>query len=255
MGLAPADSKIIQIETMINIDSQAQLLASIMAKKLSVGSKYILIHIPYGKTAKVNKEEALKLKKKFEYLGKYFKRKLKVILTETKGPFGNGVGPVLELIDVINILDPKKTGPKKLEKISLFLSSVLLEMGGKVKKGEGLKAARGILESGQAFEKFREIIKAQKGSLNFNKLKPAKYKKDIFSGKSGKVIEIDNKKINNLARIAGCPVDKFSGVYIYKLAGEKIHKKDKLLTVYSESKSRLKEAVDFCKKEKPILIK
>ena len=75
LGIVPADSKIIKIERVLGIDPEAQLLASIMSKKIAMGAKYILIDIPYGKTAKVTKEKALKLKKKFEYLGKYFKKK------------------------------------------------------------------------------------------------------------------------------------------------------------------------------------
>ena len=65
LGMVPADSKIIGIEKELKIDPEAQLLASIISKKLAVGSKYILVDIPYGKTAKVNKQQALKLKLKF----------------------------------------------------------------------------------------------------------------------------------------------------------------------------------------------
>ncbi|MBU2459161.1 MAG: thymidine phosphorylase, partial [Nanoarchaeota archaeon] len=128
IGFVPADSKIIQIEKSLNIDPPSQLIASIMSKKLAAGSKYILIDIPYGKNAKVNKKEALNLKRKFEYLGKYFKRKLKCVLTDGNQPIGNGVGPALELIDVIKILNPKEQGPQDLEKKSLLLSGEILEM-------------------------------------------------------------------------------------------------------------------------------
>jgi len=252
LGIVPADSKIIQVEKILKIDPEAQLLASIMSKKLAMGSKYILIDIPYGKTAKVNKEKALKLKKKFEYLGKYFKRKLKCVLTDGSQPMGNGVGPALELLDVIQVLDQKQKGPMDLEKKSLLLAGELLEMTGKAKKGGGIKLAEKILYSGKAFEKFKQIIKAQDGKIK--KLKLAKFKKDIFSKKSGKISEINNKKINSLARVAGCPIDKFSGLKIYVSVNDKIKKTNKILTIYSESKSRLNQAVKFCKKVKPVII-
>ncbi len=255
LEIAPADSKIIQIEKSLGIDPESQLLASIMAKKLAVGSNYILIHIPYGKTAKVNKKKAEELKKKFEYLGKYFKKKLKVVLTKNNGPVGNGIGPVLEMIDVIKILDPEQKGPKKLEEESLFLASEILEMTGKSKKGKGIKLAKEILYSGKAFEKFKEIIQAQGGSFDLSKLKLAKFHKDIFSEKNGKIIEIDNKKINTLARIAGCPVEKTTGAYLYFNSGDKINKKDKIITIYSESKSRLNQALKYYKSVKPIEIR
>jgi putative thymidine phosphorylase len=253
LGMVPADSKIIKIEKKLKIDPEAQLLASIMAKKISVGSKYILIDLPYGKTAKVSKSKALDLKKKFERLGKHFHKKLECVLTDGSQPIGNGVGPILELIDVIKILDPKQEGPKDLEKKSLFLAGELFEMTGKAKHGEGIKLAEEILSSGKAFKKFQEIIKAQKGKLI--DLKPAKFKKHILSKKSGKILAIDNKKIAALARITGCPADKLSGLYLYYHVNDSIKKGKKLLTIYSESKSRLKEAIKVYNNTKPIKIK
>jgi AMP phosphorylase len=256
LGLVPADSRIIKVEKMLKIDPKAQLLASIFSKKLAMGSnvqsKFILIDIPYGRGAKVSKQHGLELKKDFEKLGKYFKKKVKVVLTNGSQPIGNGIGPVLELIDLIKVFDTKLEGPKDLEEKSLFLAGELLEMSGKAKKKKGYEMARDILYSGKAFEKFKEIIKAQKGKLD--NLNPGKYKKDIFSKKSGKIKLIENKKTNQLARAAGCPLDKSSGVYLYVHVGDKVKKKDKLLTIYAESKSRLRGAIKFYKQEKPIKI-
>ena len=253
IGLVPADSEIIRVEKMVGIDPEAQLLASIMSKKLAVGSKYILIDIPYGKTAKVSKKKAIDLKKKFEYLGNHYKKKLKCVLTDGSQPIGNGIGPVLELIDIIKILDPKENGPKDLEKKSLFLSGEILEMTGKAKKGNGSEMARKILYSGKAFKKFKQIIAAQEGNLK--RIKKAKFKKDIFVKKDGKIIEIDNIKINSLARITGCPIDKSAGLYLHHHVGNKLNKGEKILTIYSESKSRLGQAIKFYKEKKPIKIK
>lgn len=252
LELVPADSKIIRIEKMLNIDPRAQLLASIMSKKLAVGSKYIIIDIPYGKNAKVDKKEALKLKKDFEKLGRYFKLNLKAVLTKGDQPIGNGIGPLLELIDVIKVLNPSEEGPKDLKKKSLFLAGQLFEMTNKAKKGKGAEMAKNILDSGKAFEKFIQIIKAQKGSIKHIEL--GKFKKDIFAKSYGRIAEINNIKINLLARISGCPVDKCSGLYIYSHIGDRIKKGDKILTIYSESKPRLKEALIYYNKEKPIKI-
>jgi AMP phosphorylase len=265
LGLVPADSKIIRIEKILKIDPESQLLASIISKKLAVGSKYILIDIPYGKSAKVDKSMASNLKKKFELLGKHFKKKIKVVLTDGSQPIGNGIGPMLELSDIIKVLDPKRQGPKDLEKKSLFLAGELLNMTGKTKKQKistnsskkgklkGIELAKEILYSGKAFEKFKQIIKAQNGNLK--NIVSAKFKKNILLKKSGKVFEIDNKKINSLARTAGCPVDKLAGLYLYSHVGDKVKKGEKILTIYSESKPRLKEAIKFYNNKKPIKIK
>ncbi len=255
LEMVPADSKIIQVEKLLGIDPEAQLLASIMSKKLASGSNHIVIHLPYGKYAKVDKKKAERLKIKFEKLAKKFNLKMKCILSFNKGPYGSGVGPVLEMIDVIKVLNPKNQGPRELKRKAVELSGEILELTNNVKKGKGKEKSLEILNSGKAFEKFKEIIKAQKGDTNFNKLKPAKYKKDIISKISFEIKEINTKKINYLARISGCPVDKKSGLYLYFHEGEKVKKGEKIMTIYSESKKRLKEAEDYYKRHKEIFVK
>ncbi len=252
LGMVPADSKILKVEKMLKLDPRAQLLASIMSKKLAAGSNHILIDIPYGKKAKVTRNVAGSLKKKFERLARHFKVKIKVILTKAEEPIGNGVGPALEIIDVLKVLDPKKEGPQDLEKKSIYLSSIIFEMTGKTKKGKGKLLAEEMLESGKAFRKFKEIIKAQKGKV-IDPV-PSKIFHTVCSLKKGKIKSIDNKKINLLARAAGCPLDKFSGVYLHKHVGDKMKIGEPLITIYAESTPRLKEALKFYHKKLPIKI-
>ena len=253
LDLVPADSKILQIEKSLKIDPEAQLLASIMSKKLAVGSKYILIDIPYGRNAKITKHHALHLKRKFENLGRYFNKKIRVVLTPGKEPIGNGVGPALELTDVVGVLNPKKGIPKDLRDKSLFLAGELLEMVGKAKRGKGKDLAEKILNSGEAFEKFKQIIKAQRGNLN--RIKKAKFKEEILIKRNSRIKEINNLKISNLAQVAGSPLDKSAGLYIHYHVGEKAKEGTKLLTIYAESKERLRDAIKLYKKSKPIRMK
>jgi AMP phosphorylase len=247
LGLVPADDKIITIEKTLEIDPEAQLLSSIMAKKLAVGSNYIVIDIPYGRTAKVSLKKALHLKEKFENLGKYFHKKIRCLLVENTGPLGNGVGPALELIDVLKVLS-REDPCYKLEERSLQLSGALLEMTEKAKKGKGMILAKKILDSKKALEKFKQIVKAQNGNLN--RIKVGEYKKEVFAEKSGKVKEINNKNINSVARIAGSPYYKGAGIFIHVHEGEIVKKGDKLFTIYSESRTRINQALNFYKKNK-----
>lgn len=251
LGLSPADDKIIQVERILHLDPEPQLLASVLSKKISVGSKYVLIDIPYGKSAKVNKEHAISLKKKFEGLAKHFGLKLKCVLTHGDKPIGNGVGPLLEIKDVISVLKRDKDRPKELEKKSVFLAGQIFELCGKAKKGGGEALARKILDSGKAYKKFRQIIDAQGGKIP-HKFKFGKFQYTFHAAKNGKIKEINNKKINTLAMLAGSPMDKTAGLYIHRRIGEKVKRGDKLVTIYSESKTRLKEAKNFFKKTKPI---
>tara|TARA_Y100000310_G_scaffold344189_1_gene455626 strand:- start:896 stop:2362 length:1467 start_codon:yes stop_codon:yes gene_type:complete len=252
LNIAPADDKLIQIERLINLDPEAQLLASIIAKKAAVNAKYVLIDIPYGKNAKVTKKQALELEKKFKQLGKYFNMKIKCSLEETKEPLGSAIGPSLEIQEAVKVLT-RESPCHKLEKKSLRLAGELLELSGKTKKGKGYEKAKQILDSGQAYKKFIQIIRAQKGRIK--KIKKAKYSQDINSHKNGKISEIKIKQLNNLARIAGCPLDKSAGVYLHKHLNDNVKKYETLLTIYSESKAELREAVKFYEKTKLIKFK
>ena len=253
LGLAPVDDKIIKIEKIVKIDSTAQLLASILSKKISVGSKYILIDIPYGKSAKVSRKVSLDLKKKFLSLGRKFNLKLDVVLTDGSQPIGNGVGPVLEMRDIISVLELNKEAPNDLREKSLMLAGKLLEMTNKAKKGQGKKLAKQILDSGEAYKKFKKIIEVQDGKIK--PLKIGKHKYEIKAKNLGKIKHIDNKLINNLARKAGCPEDKAAGVYIYHKVNSSIKKSDKLLTVYATSKEKLKHAIKFYNEHKKEILK
>jgi len=255
LGFAPADDKLIRIEKMLHLDPEPQLLASIISKKLSVGAKYALIDIPYGPSAKVyDKKHALKLKKKFEIIGKKLGIHIECFLDYESEPRGNGIGPLLEAIDVVRVLRRESNG-YKLRKLAIKMAGRILEMAKKAKPGHGEAMAKEILDSGRAYNKFKEIIKAQGGSLkNIETLhfRTAKYHNDIFSGKSFVIRKIDIKRINQTAIIAGCPSSKAAGIYLYKHLGDKVKKGEKLLTLYAESQSEMKEALNFYRKAKPI---
>lgn len=251
LGLAPADDKIIKVGRIMKIDATAQLLASILSKKISVDSKYVLIDIPFGKSAKVSKRQAEKLKIKFLYLGKKFNLKLEVVLTDGSSPIGRGVGPVLEMRDVIKVLRRDKDAPKDLEEKSLMLSGRILEMTDKASTGKGYKLARQILDSGKAWIKFQEIIRAQQGKIK--KLTPGKYKYTIKAQKNGKIKHISNNLINSLARAAGCPEDKSTGIYFYKKL-DKVKKGEKIFTLYTTSEEKLKHAKNFYQANKKDMI-
>lgn len=256
LNLAPSDDKIIKIERILNLDIEPQLLASILSKKIAAGSTHVLIDIPYGKSAKVKSlSAAKKLGNRFIQASKHFKIKIKVVYTDGSQPIGNGIGPNLEMLDVLAVLQNRPDAPKDLRKKSLYLSQELMKLC-KIKNAK--KKAKEILESGKAYEKFKEIINTQNGKKDFDKrtskLTLGKYKKAIKSKQSGKIKEIDNKKINTLCRILGSPETNTAGARLHAQIG-KIQKNENLITLYSESKKRLKDGATYYKEFKPIIIK
>ena len=136
----------------------------------------------------------------------------KVIITDGSQPIGKGIGPNLEARDVLYILKRNPGAPKDLEEKSIMMADQLFKLT-KTKA-----SARDILESGKAYKKMKEIIRAQNGksTIDPNKIKLGKHQFNVKSTKSGKIEEINNKKITKVARIAGAPVDKTAGIYLFK---------------------------------------
>ena len=252
MNLAPADDKIIEVEHPLSIDAEGQLLASVMAKKYSVGANHVLIDIPVGKDVKVkNWKQAKNLKHKFEWIGKQLKMNVKVVVTDGSHPIGNGIGPVLESQDVLAVLRRDILSPPDLRKKSLYLAGIMLEMAGKCKKGKGYAIATEILDSGKAYKKMQDIIAAQ-GKRRWPKMGENVY--HVESHKMGHVKEINNAIIAKIARIAGAPVDKGAGIYLNKRVNDIVKEKDLLYTVYAENKVKLEMALEYLKENNGYLI-
>lgn len=254
VDIASADDKLIKLRHTLSLDPQGMLIASIMAKKYAVGSTDVLIDIPYGDEAKVKSYfEGLKLKKRFEKIGKLLGMNTVVILTKGEEPIGNGIGPVLEADDVMKVLqqDPKR--PKDLEEKSLEMAGIILEMSGTCKSGKGYKLAKQILSSKEALNQMQKIIEEQ-GESPIKK-QEVEFKVDLKSPQKGKIIKINNKLISLIARTAGSPADPYAGLYIYKKLGSKVKKGETILTIQSNSNTRLKEAEKIAKEEFSKLIK
>lgn len=256
INLAPADDKIIRVEYPLSIDAEGQVLASIISKKKSVGSDYVIIDIPFGDGAKIpDKKGAEALGKKFVDLGDQVDMNVKYVLTDGTQPIGNGIGPVLEAKDVLMALEGD--GPQDLKDKSIMLAGELMEFSGSVAKGKGRKEARMALESGSAAKKMREIIRTQKGDpkVKPGDLKPGKFKKVVCHESGGRVDTIDNSLIAKIARTAGCPKDPSAGIYLEKRAGDKVAAGDTLFTVYSESRTKLQYAMNLAEMNNPFKVK
>jgi len=246
LNLAPADDKIIRIEHPLSIDVSGLLLSSVISKKISVSTNHLLIDIPWGPGSKIeNKSRALNMKKSFETIAKSLKIKIKVVLTDGSKPIGKGIGPALEAIDGLKVLNNNSDAPKDLIEKSVFLAGELFDLIGRTKKGDGKKLAIKLLKDGSALKKMNEILEFQ-GKIE--QIKPGKYTKTVYAYKSGIIKHLDNKFISRIATLAGAPQDKGAGLYIYKNKNSKVTKRTKILTIYSNSRTKLNYSIKFYKK-------
>jgi len=257
VNLAPADDKIIRIEHPVSLDPEGQLLASILAKKKSVSATHLLVDIPIGKGAKIeSKIKTFHLKRLFESISKKLEIKIRVVITDGSQPIGNGVGPALEARDIMWVLENNSRQPFDLREKSVKMAGLLLEMGGKAKKGTGFKKALEILESGAAYKKMIDIIKAQGGKkIKADNIKIGKFVYKFKSNKSGIIAHIDNNSISKIAKAAGAPLDKGAGIYLYKHVKEHVKMNEIVFIIHAENKQKLNYAINVLKRIDGIVVK
>jgi AMP phosphorylase len=149
-----------------------------------------------------------------------------------------------------------KGGPNSLKEKSLSLAGILLEMGGVTSRGEGYNAAEDILTSGKAHKKLMEIIEAQGGNsqVKSEDIVIGDKCEDILAPAGGYIVAFYNKRLVELARMAGAPSDKKAGVVIHKKMGERVKKGEPLITICSSSGWELESAVKDAKRQMPIVV-
>ena len=253
MNLAPVDDMLIQIEYPLNINPRAQMLASIMSKKMAIGATHLLMDIPTGPGTKVKTiEEARAYVRDFMELGNRLGMTIECAITYGDQPVGNAVGPGLEARECIRILEGNGHPASVVEK-ACDLAGIILEMGG---IPHGADEARRILSSGEALKKFREIVAAQGGKpdITSEDIRIGKYKLEVLSTKSGYVHSIKNKDIVAIARAAGAPSDKGAGLLIFRKKGQRVEKGTVLMEIYADVETKCQRAKDLAIKLMPIEI-
>ncbi len=250
LSLAPADDVIIRVEHPLGIDAVGQMIASVLAKKKSVSSTHVLIDIPYGKGSKVpDLRQAKKLAKLFVDVGTKIGLKIKVVFTNGKEPIGNGIGPALEARDVLYVLMNHEKQPLDLREKALMLAGQIIELATRRKNGYAL--AKKALDSGLAYQKMVEIIKAQgKRAITPDEISLSRYHFDIKASKSGRLTYLNNRLISELALVAGAPKDKQAGLYLFKHTKQKIVKGEPLFRIYAENPRKLSFAKEFYERNK-----
>jgi thymidine phosphorylase len=229
------------------------MVASIISKKIAAGSSHLLIDLPVGPTAKLaNANEAMRLRKLFEFVGDQFGIAVEVITTDGRQPIGNGIGPVLEAADVMSVLANEPGAPVDLREKSLRLAAHLLEYDPQLRGGTGYARARELLDSGAALQKMQGIIDAQGPSTCRNDIGKLTY--DVRAGRDGTISEIDCLQLNRLARTAGAPIDKGAGIKLFGKIGDRVESGQPLYRIYAYDESELDLAVSAATRDSGYVI-
>ena len=249
--LSPADDILIGVERALDIDSEGQMIASVLSKKAAAGSSHVVIDIPVGPTAKVRTPEAAQqLSRYFSSVGSAIGLTIEVIQTEGTQPVGRGIGPALEARDVLAVLQNSQNAPEDLKQRALLLAGSLLEIAGLATHGEGESKAESILKSGTAWKKFHAICEAQGG---FREPETAPFTHEITAEHPGVISSIDNRRLAKIAKLAGAPHDPTAGLTLHTVLDARIETGQPLITIHAEARGTLKYALEYVQSQSNIL--
>ena len=107
----------------LGLDSTRWSVASILSKKLAAGSTHVIIDLPYGPQTKLkDRTEAESSAALFQRIGQGLGLVVEAHATDGSKPVGRGVGPALEVRDVLEVLENASHAPADLRDKALFFA-------------------------------------------------------------------------------------------------------------------------------------
>jgi thymidine phosphorylase len=127
LGLSPADDILIRVERPLELDTEGQLVASVLSKKAAAGSTHVVIDIPVGPTAKLRSQAAAEtIGAHLVAVGAEVGLRVEAVITDGAQPVGRGIGPALEARDVLAVLRGERGAPVDLRERSVLLAGRVL---------------------------------------------------------------------------------------------------------------------------------
>lgn len=259
LKLTPADGRLYALrDVTATVDSLPFICSSVVSKKIASGANIIILDVKCGHGAFIKtKEQAIKLSQLMVSVGNKLGRKITAVITGMGQPLGFAVGNLLEVLESVDVLKGK--GPKDVHDLSIYFAALALL---KAKKFESIEQAKSalelLIENGSAYAKFKEMVKAQGGSLETlenDSYKKAKYMLEFKAKKSGYVSKCDALLVAKACKLLGAgrekkgePINHRVGILLNKKISDKTAKNEVLAWIYADDETLGKNAKDLLKK-------
>lgn len=268
-NLAPADKLLYALrDVTATVDSIPLIAASVMSKKLAAGSDKIVLDVTTGSGAFMkNVKDAKTLAKHMVAIGNHAGKETVAVLTSMEEPLGFAIGNNMEVKEAIEVL--QGNGPEDVKEVSVALAGMMLSLGlENVSYSQGKRMAKKALSSGQAYEKFKEMVQAQGGDIRYVE-HPEFFERDAFEGEvlaaeDGFLSGMDTEKIGVAAGLLGAGretkdsvIDMSAGIYLKKKIGDTVKKGEPIAICYAGTKEKLNRGMAMfessirCSKEAP----
>ena len=255
-NLAPADKKIYALrDVTATVQSIPLIASSIMSKKIAAGSECIVLDVKVGSGAFMkNFIQGAKLARTMVNIGKMAGRKMSAVITNMNAPLGNQIGNNLEVKEAIEVLQGK--GPKDITNICIHLATEMLMLCTNKKKDECENMVKKSIEDGSAFNKFKDLIINQGGSIkqidNPELFEKAKYSIEIKAKRTGHIIRMNTSQIGRVSTILGAgrvtkedTIDYSAGITVIKKTGDFVKAGQSIAILHTNKEDKIEEAKEL----------
>ena len=250
--LAPADKKIYAIrDVCATVESIPLITASILSKKLAAGLQYLVMDLKCGNGAFMhNFEDAQKLAHSIVNVANEAGTKTRAVLTDMNQVLGTTVGNALEVHEAVEYLKNTNINPRLKEVTQTLCAELLCQCERCNSKEEGRCLVDKVLSSGQAAEKFAQMISSLGGPVDFvehnDKYLPRTlYQKAVYAPKAGYVCGMDTRGVGlSIVKLRGGrsypneKLDLATGFTNFVQIGDKVDEKTPLAIVHYQSEEQ-----------------
>jgi pyrimidine-nucleoside phosphorylase len=251
VDLAPADGKLYALRDVTGTVPSLPLIASsIMSKKIAAGADAIVLDVKCGRGAFMQTvDDARALAQAMVGIGRDVGRKCVALISDMNQPLGCAVGNALEVKEAIATLHGQ--GPADFREHCLTASAHMLCLGHKADStAAGEKLATQLLDSGQAWDKFVALVRAQGGDVtmieNAERLPKARLVQDVPAPRGGYIAVMDAAEIGLTSVELGAgrakkgdAIDYAVGLLVHAKVGDRVRAGEPLFTVHANDEGKL----------------
>lgn len=243
-GLAPADRKLYALRDVTGTVASIPLIASsIMSKKIAEGTQALVLDVKTGSGAFMKSlEQSRELASTMVQLGLDAGVNTTAFITDMNTPLGFTAGNALEVAESLEVL--AGGGPSDVVELTLTLAQAMVDAA-----GVSADPAH-VLASGQAMDRWRQMIRAQGGDPDAP-LPRARHSEIMSAPASGVITRLDALAVGVASWRLGAgraqqgdPVQAGAGVRWHATVGDQVQAGQPLLTLHTDDEERFERAKD-----------
>ena len=245
--IVPADGALYALrDATATVPSIPLIAASVMSKKLAIGTDLVLLDVKAGSGAFMKTpEDAAELAEACAALAKDWGRPTRAAVTDMSQPLGEAIGNALDIVEAVRLLRGELHGRLR-DAAVVFAGEAVSRLLG-VPMGEGRARAAAALDSGEALEAFRRMIQAQGGDPRVvdepeQVLPSAPVRRQIMAERAGTLAAVDAEGLGRASgdlgagrKKKGDAIDPSVGIVFLPKIGDRLVAGQELGRVHARS--------------------